>query len=441
MGVKNSFLGKLLGAADKFSDEQVLQTISLLVEHGVKHGATDIHIEPQSRFVLVRYRIDARLRAVHKLPTSALPSILRQVKSLAHLNESEEHAPQEGQYSALVGDQQFEILVSTLPVIGGEKVVLHIAHHLTRPPSLNMIGFWGPGLQALSSALARTHGLLIVSSPRRNGQTTTLHSMLQMLNTPIVSIATVESAIEYRVSGASQTRVRPQRGITFHEGLQAALNQDPNIILVSSVPDRQTANQVVQAAASGHVVLAGLHADSAAGALSHMYALSGEPFLLATAVQTVVGQRLVRRLCIHCRERYIPSQEQLSEIEKTFGISNPASHRHIHELEQRAASEGIDNNNHVNTTPSHITSLWRASDDGCENCDHTGYQGALAIVEVLQISDSLQKTLLGHASAAVLHKQALKEGFVPMGLDGLVKALRGQTTIPEILRTMTSLAT
>lgn len=434
MGVKDSFLGKLLGSADKFSDEQVAQTINMLIEHAVKHRASDIHIEPHDRFVLVRYRIDGTLRGVHKLPVASLEAVAAQVKDLAHLNADESEIPQEGQYATLVGEDQFEVQVNTLPVVGGEKIVLHLNRRLSKPLSLEALGFWGQSAEAIRETLAHSHGLILVAAPRRSGKTTTMHSMLQMVNVPTVSIATVESAIEYRLPGASQTRVRPQRGITFYEGLQAALNQDPNVVMVSSLPDKQTADLAIQSAMGGHVVIAGMHADSASAALSHLRSMSDETFLLTSAARTVVGQRLVRKLCVHCRERYIPSPEQVTEINKAFGITG-AGQRKIHELEQQAIAEGVDANRHVNTTPQRITSLWRANEEGCEECSHTGFEGVVALVETLEVSPAVQKALLEHESARAIQNLALKEGFVPLGLDGLVKALRGQTTVSEVLRT------
>lgn len=437
MGVKKSFLGRLLASSDTFSDEQVTQTINLLVEHGVTHRATDIHIEPHERFALVRYRIDGTLRSAHKLPTGALATVVRQIKELAHLHTAEDHLPQEGQYATLVGEEQFEIQVATLPVVGGEKIVLHITRRLTKPLSLESLGFWGRSLQLLYDGLSHSHGLILVATPRRSGKTTTLHSMLQVLNVPSVSIATVESAIEYRLPGASQTQVRPQRGITFHDGLRAALNQDPNVVMISSLTDAPTTTLAIQAGVGGHLVIAGVHGDSAATALTHVRALTEEPYLLANSVRIAVSQRLVRKLCPNCRKRYIPAQEQIAEIEKTFGMTTPAARRKVHELEQQAAGAGIDTNKHVNTTPSHIISLWQASDEGCEHCHYTGYQGSIAIIEVMNVTENVQKAMLEHLTAGKIHTAALKDGFIPMGLDGLVKALRGQTTITEVLRNTT----
>ncbi|HSD55597.1 MAG TPA: ATPase, T2SS/T4P/T4SS family [Candidatus Saccharimonadales bacterium] len=435
MGVKDSFLGKLLGSADRFSSEQVSQTISLLIEHGVKHHASDIHIEPHERFALVRYRIDGALKGVHKLPIASLPAVAQQLKALTHLHVDDDQVPQEGQYSCLVGEDQFEVQVNTLPVLGGEKIVLHLSRRLNKPLSLESLGFWGPNLTLVRETLTRPHGLILVATPRRNGKTTTLHSMLQLLNTPAVSIATIETEIEYRLPGASQTKVKPQRGITFYEGLQAALNQDPNVVMLSSIPDKKTANTSIEAASGGHLVLGGLHADDACNALSHVRAMTDEPYLLAACLKSVISQRLVRKLCTHCRERYIPSHAQVAEIEKAFGITSASNKRKVHELEQRASREGIDSNSFANTTPGRITSLWRANDEGCEKCGHTGYQGVIAIVEALEVTPALQKLILEHRPANDMLQAALKEGFMPAGLDGLVKALRGQTTIAEILRT------
>lgn len=436
MGVKDSFLGRLLGNADKFSEEQVAQTISLLVEHGVRHQASDIHIEPHERFVRVRYRIDNVLRAIHKLPLASLPAVAEQIKILAHLHPAETHLPQEGQYATLVGEDQFEIQVYTMPVIGGEKIVLHISRRLSKPPSLEDLGFWGQGLQAIQTALSRTHGLVVVATPRRNGKTTTLHSLLQLVNVPSLSIATVEDSIEYRLPDASQTHVRPHHGITFYNGLQASLKQDPNILMISSLADKKTTELAIQAATGGHLLIAGMHADNTPTALAHLQTVSEEPFLFAHAIRIVLSQRLVRKLCTYCRQSYAPSREEAAGLEKTFGLTTPATRQRLHKLEQQAMQAGIGGSNtRLHTAALGITTLWRANAEGCEECNHSGYRGSVAVVEVLETSNNtLQAALLTPTSAVTLRKLALKEDFIPMELDGLVKALRGQTTITELLR-------
>lgn len=437
MGVRDSFLGRLLANSETFSDEQVTQTINLLVEHGVKHAASDIHIEPHERFVLVRYRIDGVLKGVHKLPLSALKAVSQQVKTLADIHSKESPTPAEGQYRTLVGEDQFEIQVTTMPVVGGEKIVLHISRRLTTPPSLEALGFWGKSLHTLQQALSRTHGLIIVGTPRRSGKTTTMHSMLHLLHTPTSSIASIEDVIEYRVSGANQTLVRPHRGITFYEGLKGTLNQDPNIVLISSVADKHTAGLAVQSAAGGHLIIAGMHADHAAGALSHFQALSEEPYLFTSAVRIAISQRLVRKLCVHCREAYQPSKEEIAQIERAFDISSPSARKKVHKLEQDAAAAGLGGSGSLHTTPSGIVGLWRASDDGCEACHHSGYRGSIALVEVLDAeTEKVHNTLLAGATAGTLRTSALGQGFIPMEGDALIKVLRGQTTVAEIIRTL-----
>lgn len=426
-----------MGNADKFSDEQVVQTINLLIEHAIKHRASDIHIEPHERFVRVRYRVDNALKSVHKLPLAALSAVVEQIKTLAHMHPEDTHLPQDGQYATLVGEEQFEIQVHTMPVVGGEKVVMRISRRLGKPLTLEELGFWGQGLSAIQHALSRTHGLITVATPRRNGKTTTLHSLLQLVNIPSISIATIEDTIEYRVPDTSQTLVRPQHGITFYGGLQAALNQDPNVVLISSLADKKTAELAIHAAIGGHLMIAGMHADNAPAALARLQSSADEQFLFAHAVRIVISQRLVRKLCLHCRESYTPTREELAGIEKTFGIGTPGARVRIHDLERTAAAEGLGGAIGEHTKISGITSLWRANEQGCEACNHSGYRGSIAVVEVLEIAQSgLQTTLLAPTTTSAIRKAALKEGFIPMELDGLIKALRGQTTLPELLRVL-----
>jgi type II secretory ATPase GspE/PulE/Tfp pilus assembly ATPase PilB-like protein len=261
--------------------------------------------------------------------------------------------------------------------------------------------------------------------------------LLQLVNVPSIGVATVEDAIEYRVPDASQTLVRPQHGITFYGGLQAALNQDPNVVLVSSLADKKTAELAIHAAIGGHLMIAGMHADNAPTALARLQSTADEQFLFAHAVRIVISQRLVRKLCLHCRESYTPTREELAGIEKAFGINTPSTKARIHELEQTAAEEGLGGNIGLHTKASGITTLWRADEEGCEACNHSGYRGSVAVVEVLEIAQGgLQTTLLTPTTANTIRKAALREGFIPMELDGLIKALRGQTTLPELLRVL-----
>jgi type IV pilus assembly protein PilB len=433
MGAKDLLTGRLLGNAQKFTDKQVAETLVMLVAHGVARGASDIHIEPHERFVLVRYRIDGALRGVHKLPRPALAVILAQLKALADLQVDETAMPQEGTYTVNLEDKRVDVRVSTMPVIGGEKAVLHLTLERGKPLPLEQLGFWGAGLQTMQDLLAHPHGMLVVAAPHHSGRASTLFSLLAALNSPLVSITTVEAHPKHRLPGVNQTYLAG--GMKPLDGLQAALKQDPNIVMMADLPDSSTAELAVHAATTGHFVLAGIHTEGAVSAVLRLRTSGIEPFLLVTALKAAVGQRLVRTLCPDCRERYALSKEEQAELSARFGISSASAFKRVHELERASAPNIFGDVKQLSSSPSAITHLWRASSTGCDTCERTGYSGRTAITEVLRSSEGLQKALLAPEvpAAAALQAVAVKDGFVPMALDGLVKALRGQTTIAEVL--------
>ncbi len=434
MDGKNSFIERLLGSTEKFTSEQVDQTIQLLLEHGVNWHASDIHIEPHEQYVQVRYRIDGELKGAHKITRGALISLVAQLKTLAHLDATSQHTPQTGHFISEVGEQPFEVKISTMPVLGGEKVVLHLAPRVREPLKLTDLGLWGNSLQNVQATLARSHGMIVVSAPKHHGRPTTEASMLASLNNPSLNIATIEESVEYRIPHASQTAANPRAGLTVYSGLQAALHQDPNIILVDSIVDKATAELAVQTAMRGHLVVGGLHSDSSAGALLHMRSMGIPSYLIASTVRTVIAQRLVRKLCEHCRERYELSREQLELLERVFGVTTAAAFRRVNQLEQQAITLNVGNDSRPNSTTSHITHLWRPHREGCEKCNHTGYGGRIAIAEVMNLTEKVQQSLLAeNATIAEIQAVAVKEGFVPLALDGLVKSLRGLVTIKDVL--------
>jgi type II secretory ATPase GspE/PulE/Tfp pilus assembly ATPase PilB-like protein len=436
MGTKDSLMGRLLGSAGKFSDTQVAETLAMLVEHGIKRGASDIHIEPHERFVLVRYRIDGTLRGVHKLPRPTLGPVMAQLKGLAGLQVQETQMPQEGEYAVDYAEKRLDVHLSTMPVYGGEKAVLHLSEEIGAPVDLAELGFWGEGLKALKAILARPHGLILVSGPRHSGVSSTLFSLLKDLHTPMVSTATIETGNKHRLPGVNQTYLG--RGMSAEQALQATLRQDPNIIMIDNIPDGPTANLAVHAATTGHMVLGGLRAESSVAAVLRVRHAGVQPFLLLTGLRASISQRLVRRLCPDCRERYQPTEEEYEQLETFFGMHTPATRKRVNELERAAAPAVFGDVKQLSSTLSGITHLWRPSHTGCEACGHSGYKGRIAVVEVLQNTDGLHKGLMSKEALSVstLQKLLIKDGFVPMGLDGLVKALRGETTIAEIIRSM-----
>lgn len=433
MDGKDSFIGRLLGNAEKFSAEQVAQTIQLLIEHGIRWQASDIHIEPHEQYVLVRYRVDGELKGAHKVARNALSALSHHFKELAGLDQANSHTPQQGHFTVTIDEKPYEVKLSTMPVLGGEKLVLHLTPRVKEPFKLDSLGFWGDSLTTLQSVLARSHGMIIVSAPKHHGRPTTQASMLAALNNPSLNIATIEESIEYRIPHASQTAINPRAGLTMLSGLQAALHQDPNVIMVGNLTDKPTTELTIQTAMSGHLVVAGMHSDSAASSLMHLRAMNIPPYLLASTVKAVVGQRLVRQLCEQCRERYELTPEQLELMSKVFGITTPSAFRKVNQLELQAIEIGIGDKR-ANSTPAKITHLWRPHREGCESCKHTGYTGRVALVEVLPVNEPIQHALLlPDTTTSSLQAVANKQGFIPMALDGIIKALRGVVTIKDVL--------
>ncbi len=428
---------------DLAEDSPIAQTVNLLIEYAVRSGASDIHIEPRDGFVSVRYRIDGILREANKLPKKVHNALISRIKILSNLKIDERRVPQDGRFKIQIGSGIFALRVSTLPITEGEKVVMRILDESGKAISLEDLGYWGVSLEAISNAMKQPHGMILVTGPTGSGKSTSLFSALSILNKPSVNISTVEDPVEYKIPGANQTQVNPKAGMTFAAGLRALLRQDPNIIMVGEIRDVETSGLAVQAALTGHLVFATLHTNNAATCLPRLLDMGIEPFLIASTVRVVVGQRLVRKLCPDCREEITPDAATLKQIGQIYGTTNAAIMKHIHELEEQALEGGIGKTNvgkakvdttTLSTTESKIARIFKARESGCETCSHTGYKGRMGIYEVLDNSSDLQKLIVGNSTSDVIQNQAVKEGMVTMQLDGFIKALRGQTTIEEILR-------
>ncbi len=428
---------------DLAEDSPIAQTVNLIIEYAIKSGASDIHIEPRENHVLVRYRVDGILKEANKLPKKILGPLVSRIKILSNLKIDERRAPQDGRFKIQVGSGVFALRVSTLPITEGEKVVMRILSESSKPATLEELGYWGEALKTINGAITQPHGMILVTGPTGSGKSTSLFSILSLLNRPSVNISTVEDPVEYKIPGANQTQVNPKAGMTFATGLRALLRQDPNIIMVGEIRDSETAGLGVQAALTGHLVFATLHTNNAATCLPRLLDMSIEPFLIASTVRAVVGQRLVRRLCVDCRENYTPDNDELKEIEDIF-FSETINMKKINELEKLALEGGIGKANtskkneesteSLSTSSDKINKLWKAKKDGCEACGHTGYKGRVGIYEVLPNSEEIQKLIVGNGTSEQIQDQAIKESMVTMQLDGFIKALRGQTSVEEILR-------
>jgi type IV pilus assembly protein PilB len=427
---------------DLAEDSPVAQTVNIIIEYGVKAGASDIHIEPRENFVVVRYRIDGLLREANKLPRKLLGALVSRIKILSNLKIDERRAPQDGRFKVDVNGQIYALRVSTLPILDGEKVAMRILNESSKPADFTELGFWGAALHDLQQAITQPHGMVLVTGPTGSGKSTTLFSVLSTLNTPNVNISTVEDPVEYHVVGANQTQVNPVAGMTFTNGLRALLRQDPNIIMVGEIRDGETADLAVQASLTGHLVFSTLHTSNAATCLPRLLDMGVEPFLIASTVRVVVAQRLVRRLCVDCREVVTPDAATLKQLVKAFNLDDNGGFKQIHELETLALQDGIGKSgsgknagtDKLSTTTASIDRLWKAHDDGCESCNHSGYKGRIGIYEVLGNSTAIQKMIVSGSTSEAIEQTAISENMLTMQLDGLIKSLRGQTTIEEVLR-------
>lgn len=425
-----------VSAKEVAEDSPTAQTVNLLLEYAIAGGASDVHIEPRETYVQIRYRIDGVLREANRLPRHVLSALVSRIKILSNLKIDERRVPQDGRFKVSVGGKLYALRVSTLPITDGEKVVMRILDESNKALTLQELGYWGQSLKSINSAIVQPHGMVLVTGPTGSGKSTSLYSVLSILNNSTVNISTVEDPVEYRIEGTNQTQVNPKAGMTFSSGLRALLRQDPNIIMVGEIRDGETADLAVQAALTGHLVFSTLHTNNAATCLPRLLDMGVEPFLIASTTRAVVGQRLVRKLCNVCKQSYKPESHEAEGLLGTFGISDHGGVQHLHDLEVAASDEGIgtEMGKTYAINDGVITQLWRSSEAGCNNCGHSGYKGRMGIYEVLPITPTIQKLIVGSATSSALQDQAILEGMVTMQTDGLVKALRGQTSIEEILR-------
>ncbi|MBP6880710.1 type II/IV secretion system protein [Candidatus Saccharibacteria bacterium] len=440
---------KAVDSQDIDEDSPIAQTVNLLIEYAIKSKASDIHIEPRENMLQVRYRVDGVLREANKLPKSVMSALVSRIKILSSLKIDEHRAPQDGRFKISLNGDMFALRVSTLPVMDGEKVVMRILDESAKALTLDELGYWGHSLETIRHSIAQPHGIILVTGPTGSGKSTTLYSVLNLLNTPSVNISTIEDPVEYRIPGTNQTQVNNKANMTFASGLRALLRQDPNIIMVGEIRDRETANLAIQAALTGHLVFSTLHTNDAATALPRLLEMEIEPFLIASTVRAVIGQRLVRRLNPNCRESYNPENEQLEKIKQTFDMSTvnqqldsanaqreigkkAKDEEDIKAGKQASSSEKIEQT--MQAQSSERMTLWRENIGGNSECEKTGFRGRIGIYEVLGVSEKIQNMIVANSTSAEIQHQAIKEGMITMQQDGFIKALQGITTIEEILR-------
>jgi len=419
---------------DVAENSPIAQTINLLLEYAIRSHASDIHIEPREGFVQIRYRIDGVLKEVNRLPRNVLNALVSRIKILSNLKIDEHRVPQDGRFKIKVGGKQYALRVSTLPVADGEKTVLRILDESNQAVPLESLGFWGKSLQTMNASLPEPNGMILITGPTGSGKSTTLFSVLTILNTPNVNISTVEDPVEYKIPGVNQTQTNTKAGMTFANGLRALLRQDPNIIMIGEIRDNETADLGIQAALTGHLVFSTLHTNNAATCLPRLLDMGIEPFLIASIIRVVVGQRLVRILRTETRQSYAPSDAENKMIIGMFNLQPGQDFKYIHELEKQAAAEGVGGDTPLGTDENGILTLWHNNADDNADGAQNGYKGRSGIYEVLNNSIAIQKLIVSNATTNQIQIQAISEGMLTMQTDGLIKALRGVTTVDEVIR-------
>lgn len=385
----------------------VANIIDQLLEYAIKSRASDIHIEPLEDYTRVRYRIDGILQEKVLLPKGVHDALVSRVKILSVLKIDEKRLPQDGRFTFTWKQSEVDLRVSTVPTVFGEKVVMRLLPKSVAAPTLIELGLRGTSLKSLEAQLLRTHGIILVCGPTGSGKTTTLYSVLTKVSTTKVNIVTIEDPVEYQIPGVNQVQVNTSVGLTFASALRSFLRQDPNIIMVGEIRDTETADLAIQAALTGHQVFSTIHTNSASGAPPRLLDMGIEPFLLTSALNTVVGQRVVRQICTHCRIEVVVPPEVAENIKQVLGKFTPVSFH---------------------------TSSKIFKGKGCSFCGNTGYVGRVGIFEVLTITEPIAKLILQHASSGTLEEAAVSSGMITMKQDGYLKVLEGITTLEEVLR-------
>lgn len=394
---------------------KILDTIILFA---YQNNASDIHIEPHKEGLSIRYRMDGILHNIAELPLVILDLLITRIKVLANMRSDEHRAAQDGRIKIDLDGNEITLRVSIIPIYDGEKTVMRILSSAHQELDLETLGYSEKNMKFVQRNIVKTHGILLITGPTGSGKTTTLYSVLKLLNSPEVNISTIEDPIEYRLEGVNQIQVNPKTNLTFALGLRSLLRQDPDIVMVGEIRDEETAHIAINAALTGHLVLATLHTNDVASTLPRLIEMKVEPFLLSATAQLVIAQRLVRSICVKCKKTYTMEWNQLKTFEEKM------------DLNQNLQTIFTNINNGQNGP------LTFYKGEGCDACGGTGFKGRTAIAEVMEVNDAIKKLILRNASPPEIEQAGVKEGMVLMFIDGMQKVLKGLTTIEEILRVM-----
>jgi type IV pilus assembly protein PilB len=383
-------------------DAPIVRYVNTLIEQAIENRASDLHLEPSEGDMRVRYRIDGVLHEVDTVPRGVQSALISRLKIMSNVDITERRVPQNGRITVELGNRGVDLRVATLPTVWGEKIVLRVLDTGGIDLELKNLGFSEHNYDRFAESFTKPHGMLLVTGPTGSGKSTTLYATLSEISKPEVNIITVEDPVEYRLPGVNQVQVNHKAGLTFAAVLPAILRSDPDIVLIGEIRDRVTAQLAIEAALTGHLVLSTLHTNDAPSAVTRLVEMGIEPFLVGSSLDCVMAQRLARRLCQWCKERYEPTRTDLTAA------------RWPYELIQAP------------------TELWRPV--GCRSCSTTGYRGRIALHEVMPVTEEIERLTVAHASAHDVQRAAIAEGMEMLRVDGMHKAAAGETSIQEVMR-------
>lgn len=417
VGVKDEFKSVLNKLGDKNlsrerRDEVIVEMVDILLQYGYQSGASDIHVEPYEKKITIRFRIDGIMHDVLDMPKELLDFIISRIKILSKMRTDVHRSAQDGKITYKIGNDRIDIRVSIVPVVYGENIVMRLLNTKQRNITLSSLGMTGEALERVKLGTKKTHGMILSTGPTGSGKTTSLYAILKILNRREVNISTIEDPVEYDIDGISQIQVNPKTDLTFAKGLRAIVRQDPDIIMVGEIRDEETASIAVNSALTGHLVLSTLHTNDAATALPRLLDMKIESFLVASTVNVVIGQRLVRKICTKCRASYELTEEEKDIIEITPGLKKIFQKRFGNKMQNIRLYKG----------------------SGCKVCNFTGYEGRIGIFEVLEVNEEIRNAILLKASKDVLEKIAIKNGMTTMMEDGAEKVFNGITSFSEVMR-------
>lgn len=411
-------------------DSPISRALNTILEYAVRARASDIHIEPTENDLRIRCRIDGVLREIMKLPKSIEPALISRIKILSNLKIDEHRVPQDGQFAVHVSNKDVDLRIAISPVVWGEQVIIRLLDKSGSNFKLEDMGYAGRALRAIRKGIAKPNGMVLTSGPTGSGKSTSLYALISEIKSDMVNIVTLEDPVEYKMAGVNQIQVNTEVGLTFASGLRSILRQDPDIVMVGEIRDKETANLAVQASLTGHLVFSTLHTNSAAGVLPRLLDMGIEPFLIASTVNTIIGQRLVRRLGDK-KEPVAANEREMASIHETVGMLLPKTKEEVARVSEDIGYKDLPLSDQKAYT------LMKGKDTPQSP---GGYKGRVGLYEVMDVSETIQNLIVKRATSAEIQREAIAEGMVTMRQDGYLKALQGLTTLEEVNRVAANMA-